>query len=103
MEEGKPIEFAICVCDSDGNALEEFCNVDEAIRHACETVIDTWPDYEVATVLHSCNHPDVGGIEVATVTRVGMRFSRLARVQIAGTSLGTTVEVPVGGYGRKST
>lgn len=102
MEAGTKVELDLAVFDSDGNPLDIYDNVDEAIHAACATVIDVWPDYEVATVGYSCNHPDVGAVEIAKVSRCGMRGSRLARVAFAGTSLGTTVEVPVGGFKAKN-
>lgn len=88
----------LAVFDSDGNPVVECANVDEAIHYASETVIDTWPDYEIATVAWS--FPDHPSIDVALVARVGMRGSRLARVMFPDTSLGGTVEVPVGGFKR---
>jgi len=101
MEAGAKVTLDLAVFDSDGNPLGLFDNLDEAIHHACETVIDTWPDFEVATIAYTCNHPDVGAIEVAKVQRGMARGTRLARVSFPDTSFGLTIEVPIGGFKKK--
>ncbi len=97
------VKQTLAVFDSDGNVLDEYDNVDEAIHAACTIVIDTWPDWEVATVgyaLHVGEHYQ-GTIEVAKVSRGMYRGTRIARVAFPNTGFGTTVEVPVGGFKKR--
>lgn len=105
MDETK-VARTIAVFDSDGNVVMDDANggIDEAIHLACETVIDTWPDYEVATVgyaLHVGEHY-AGTVEVAKVSRGHTRGTRIARVWFPDTSFGLTIEVPVGGFKKRN-